>query len=151
MTELDFKKILLHIVSKSVELKNKYTNEITAKIEFCDIFSKDDEEYRQLTSIINKIGRVVYSTESGKIYKLIKPIRTIAGDLFLVKIRIPDNKFNLRGDADFDTNYKKFKQVYKNSLHFELIVREKFEMLRLSDPDFDVMSCFSNIPVRKWI
>jgi len=80
-----------------------------------------------------------------------EPIETIAGKLYLVKIRKPDKKFNLRGDADFDSNYPKLKQKYQNAPHFELIVREKFEMLRLSDPNFSVMTCFSNIPVRKWI
>ena len=80
-----------------------------------------------------------------------KPINTVAGKLYLVKIRKPDNKLRFCGDADFDTDYRKLKQRFQNNPNFELIVRDKFEMLRLSDSVFDVMTCFSNIPVRKWI
>lgn len=76
---------------------------------------------------------------------------TIAGKLSLVKIRKPYDKIKLRGDADFNTSYSKLKQKHLDNPHFELIVREKFEMLRLSNPSFDVMTCFSNIPVRNWI
>lgn len=143
--------IINYIVSRSVELKNKYTDEVNAKVEFCDIFCRDDNEYKRLTGVINKMGKIVYSVPTGHIYLLKKPISTVAGKLRLVKIRRPDNKLRLRGDADFDTDYPRLKQKYQNNSRFELIVRDKFEMLRLSDPDFDVMTCFSNIPVRKWI
>lgn len=151
MNKSRLEKIMQYIVTRSVELKNKYTDEINAKVEFGDIFSRDDDEYQQLTEIINTIGKVVYPGLTGNIYSIKKPIKTIAGNLYLVKIRKPDDKVRLRGDADFDTNYPKLKKKYQNQSNFELIVREKFEMLRLSDPDFDVMTCFSNIPVRKWI
>lgn len=143
--------IIHYIVNQSIKLKNKYTGEIDATIEFCDIFSRNNDEYQRLTDEINKIGKIVYTAPTGNIYSLRKPIKTVAGLLSFVKIRRPDNKLLLRGDADFDTDYPKLKQQYQDNPHFELIVREKFEMLRLSDPDFDVMTCFSNIPVRKWI
>lgn len=143
--------IISYIVTRSVELKNKYTYEVGAKVEFCDIFSRDNNEYLKLTGAINKIGKIVYSAPTGHIYSLKEPINTVAGKLRLVKIRKPDNKFRFRGDADFDTDYPKLKQKYQNNPRFKLIMRDKFEMLRLSDLDFDVMTCFSNIPVRKWI
>jgi hypothetical protein len=151
MTRQDLEKIVLYIIVESVKLKNKYTNEISAKVEFCDIFCRDNREYEQLTEIINKIGKVVYTTPTGNIYLLKKPVKTIAGKLYLVKIRKPDKKLRFRGDADFDTDYPELKQIYQNRPNFELIVRDKFEMLRLSHSDFDVMVCFSNIPVREWI
>jgi hypothetical protein len=151
MTNFDLKKIIQYIVEDSVKLKNTYTDEISAKVEFCDIFSKDEDEFRQLAEIINRTGKIVCTTPTGNIYKLRKPIETTAGKLYLVKIRKSDSSLSIRGDADFNINYEKFKQRYGSNQNFELIVREKFEMLRLSDSDFDVMTCFSNIPVRKWI
>ena len=151
MTKKDIEKIIQYIIAESVKLKNKYTDEINAKVEFGDIFSRDNNEYQQLIEVMNKIGKIVYSAPTGHIYSLKKPIKTIAGKLFLVKIRKSDSKLRLRGDADFNTDYQKLKQKYQNKPNFELIIRDKFEMLRLSDPDFDVMTCFSNIPVRKWI
>ncbi len=140
-----------YIVTRSVDLKNKYTDEVNAQVEFCDIFSRDNDEYQQLTEVINKIGKIVYTAPTGNIYSLNKPIKTVAGLLSLVKIRKSDDNLHFRGDADFDTDYPKLKQKYQNNPYFELIVRHKFEMLRLSDPNFDVMTCFSNIPVKKWI
>ena len=143
--------IINYIVSRGAELKNKYTDEIKAKVEFGDVFCRNDNEYQQLTEVVNESGKIVYRAPSGNIYSLKNPIETVAGKLYLVKLRKPDNKLRFRGDADFDTDYPKLKQKHLNNPNFELIMREKFEMLRLSDPDFDVMTCFSNIPVRKWI
>jgi 2-polyprenyl-3-methyl-5-hydroxy-6-metoxy-1,4-benzoquinol methylase len=147
----DIEKIIHHIVSQSTILKNKYTNETNARVEFCDIFCDEDTEYLQLTEVIKKMGKIVYAVPTGKIYSLYKPIDTVAGKLRLVKIRKPDVKLRFRGDADFNTDYPKLKRQYQNHPNFELIIRERFEMLRLSDPDFDVMTCFSNIPVKKWL
>lgn len=151
MNSLNLEKIVLFIVSESVKLKNKYTDEIHAKVEFGDIFAKDITEYQQLTNTIGELGTIIYAGPTGDIYSLKKPIQTVAGNLQFIKIRKPDDKIHLRGDADFNTNYVRLKQKYQKHPNFELIVREKFEMLRLSDPNFDVMTCFSNIPVRKWI
>ena len=151
MGRVNLEKVVKYIVDESVKLKNKYTDEINAKVEFGDVFTRDEGEYQQLTDVINKLGTIVYPGPTGNIYSLKESIETVAGNLYLVKIRKPDNKFHFRGDADFDTDYQKLKQKYHNNSHFELIVRDKFEMLRLSDSSFDVMSCFSSIPVRKWI
>jgi len=151
MGRVNLEKIVIYIVGESVKLKNEYTDEIHAKVEFSDVFASDENEYQQLTDVINKLGTIVYPGPSGNIYSLKESIETVAGNLYLVKIRKPDNKFHFRGDADFDTDYQKLKRKYHNNPHFELIVRDKFEMLRLSDSSFDVMSCFSSIPVRKWV
>lgn len=144
-------KIITYIIDRSIKLKNKYINDFDIKVEYCDIFSRNNKECQQLTEAIEKISKKVYVTSNGNIYLLKKPIKTITGKLSLIRIRKPDNKLRFRGDADFNTDYLMLKSKYKNNPNFELIIREKFEMLRLSDPDFDVMTCFSNIPVRKWI
>lgn len=151
MTYDDLEKIVQYIISRSTELKNLYTDEVSAKVEFCDIFSRNDEEYQQLTEVIEKIGKIVFPGPTGSIYLLHKPIQSVAGALSYLKIRKPDANLPLRGDADFNTDYVTLKKKHNGQPHFELSVREKFEMLKLSDPKFDVMSCFSNIPVRNWI
>lgn len=151
MKGLDLIKIFQEIVSESNKLKNKYTDEINAKVEFADIFSKDNIEFNQLESALETIGKLVFATSTGDIFQLDNPIETVAGDLYFVKIRKPDNKLNFRGDADFNTSYEELKQKYANNPNFELIIRDNFKMLRLSDPNFNVMACFSNIPVRAWI
>lgn len=138
-----------YIVSRSTELKNKFTNASTAAVEFVCIFCHNEEEYKQFTNSIETVGKVVERTQSGFTYLLDKPIVTVSGPLRLVKIRKPDPQRLERGDADFNTDYKNFKKRYQRNPGFELVKREAFEMLRLSSPNFDVMACFSSIPKSK--
>jgi hypothetical protein len=147
--QTNLEEIVNYIVDKSIELKNKYTDEKTAPVEFACIFCQNEDEYQNLDSLVNKLGEVVQKTPSGKIYLLNQAIQTKAGPLKLLKIRKPDPSRKERGDADFNTSYAAFKEKYGNNPKFELIKRDTFEMLRLSDPEFDVMSCFSSIPMSK--
>ncbi len=141
--------IINYIVSRSTELKNKFTNASAAPVEFSCIFCHNEEEYGEFTNTIQALGKIAEKTQSGFTYLLDNPLVTVAGPLRLVKIRKPDNQRIERGDADFNTDYQNFKKLYERDLKFELIKRETFEMLRLSDPAFDVMACFSSIPKSK--
>ena len=138
-----------YIVSRSMEMKNKCTNASSAPVEFSCIFCQNEEEYKQFTHSIESLGKIVERTQSGFTYFLDKPIRTVAGPLRLVKIRKPDIRRTERGDADFNTDYKNFKKKYQSNSGFELVKRESFEMFRLSNPNFDVMACFSNVSKSK--
>ena len=151
MDEDELKKLVLDIVNESILLKDTYTNTPSAIIEFCDIFSSDSNEYNALIKTIERLGKAVFPGPTGDIYLLKEPLNTAAGNLYYIKIRKPDDKLRLRGDADFNTNYRKLLSKHKDDPWFEHIIRDKFEMLRLSDPKFNVMTCFSNIPVREWI
>ena len=138
-----------YLVNRSTQLKNKLTSVSTAPVEFACIFCQNEEEYINFTKSIEKLGRIVQETQSGNVYLLDKPIQTKAGALRLIKIRKPDPERKERGDADFNTDYKNFKKEYQKNPNFELVKRQTFEMLRLSDPEFDVMACFSSIPMSK--
>lgn len=142
-------KTINYIVNRSTELKNRFTDESSAPVEFACIFCQKEKEYKGFTNSIESLGKIVERTPSGFTYLLNKHIKTVAGPLRLIKIRKPDPKRPERGDADFNTDYKNFKKKYQGSPGFELIKRETFEMLRLSDPNFDVMACFSSIPKSK--
>ncbi len=144
----DLIKTIQYIVSKSIELKNKFTDASSAPVEFACIFCQNEEEYNKFTSTIEKLGKIVENTPSGFTYLLDLPFKTIAGPLKLVKIRKPDFRKE-RGDADFNTDYRELKEKYLNSPKFELVKYGTFEMMRLSDPNFDVMTCFSDIPKSK--
>ena len=138
-----------YIVRRSTQLKNTYTNVASAPVEFSCIFCQHEEEHKHFTNPIESLGKIVERTKSGFTYLLDKPLVTVAGPLRLVKIRKPDPQRPERGDADFNTDYNDFKKMYEGDPKFELIKRETFEMLRLSDPQFDVMACFSSIPKSK--
>jgi hypothetical protein len=137
--------IIKYIVNRSAKLKNKFTDESSASVEFACVFCQSEKEYSEFTKEIGKLGKIVEKTPSGFTYLLTNSIETMAGPLKLVKIRKPDFRKE-RGDANFNTNYTKLKEKYSNDPKFELVKYTTFEMLRLSDPGFDVMSCFSNIP-----
>lgn len=139
---------IIYIVNKSIELKNKFTGEKNAPVEFACIFCQSKKEYKEFTGLIEKLGNIVEETPGGYTYLLDNAIKTAAGPLKLVKIRKPDFRRE-RGDADFNTVYREFKEKYINNPKFELVRYKNFEMLRLSDSDFDVMACFSNVPKSK--
>ena len=141
--------IIQYIVSKSSELKNKHTDATDAPVDYACIFCQNDKEYETFTKEVEKSGKIIQDTPTGFNYLLNESLATQAGSLRLVKIRKPDPIRPERGDADFNTNYENFKKKYHNNSKFELIKRETFEMLRLSDPNFDVMACFSNTPLSK--
>jgi len=149
MKNNNLNEIVNYIVGKSLKLKRKYTTETNVPIEFACIFSQNEKEYQQFTENIKKLGKKVQDTPTGYTYQLKKPFKTQAGMLKLVKIRKPDPLRKERGDTDFNTNYSEFKKKYQDKPEFELIDRGDFEMLRLSDPDSDVMVCFSNIALSK--
>lgn len=138
-----------YIVNNSTKLKNRFTKVKSAQVEFACIFCQNEEENKDFTKSIEKLGRIVQDTQTGYVYLLDRPIRTKAGPLRLIKIRKPDPERKERGDADFNTDYKNFKKKHQKDPRFELIKRQTFEMLRLSDPKFDVMACFSSIPLSK--
>jgi len=138
-----------YIVDKSLELKNKFTDAKEAPIEFACIFCQNQGEYRDLDFLVSKRGGVVQETDMGKIYLLTEGILTEAGLLRLLKVRKPDSQRHEKGDTDFNTNFPEFKARYEHNPRFELVTRDTFEMLRLSDPEYDVMACFSSVPMSK--
>lgn len=138
-----------YVANKSKELKDTLLDTISAPIEFACIFCQSQEEYYSYVYSIKSLGRVVEQTKMGDTYFLDKPIFTNAGTLRFVKVRKLDSQRPEQGDADFNTDYDQFSIRYKNDSRFELVERENFKYLRYSDPNFDVMACFSNIPKSK--
>lgn len=149
MQNKDFNKVVNYIIDHGIKLISKYIKKVNFSVEFACIFSQSKKEYEEFSKIIKKLGKIVQVTSTGYTYQLNKPLKTQVGILKLVKIRKPEPLRKERGDTDFNTNYPEFKKKYQNKPGFELIDRDNFEMLRLSDPNFDVMACFSNIPLRK--
>lgn len=136
------------IVSKSNDLKNKYTNEKDAKISYACIFCKNDEEYNNYISILkNDNNDIIEDTYSGPLFR-IKDLETVSGTLKLVKIRRYDENHLDLGDSDFKVNdYEKFKNEYANKPNFKLIVREGYEMIELMEEGNEVRVYFSNPPL----
>jgi len=147
MDEEYLKNLVQKIVRESCELKDKYTHERTALVNYACIFSQSQEEFETLIRITGKIGKIIQETPSGPLFN-INPIKTVSGNLKLLKIRNPDKTRQERGDADFTvSNYPGFKKTQLSEKGFKLIERNDFEMIELMDPKFNVRAYFSNPPL----
>ncbi len=128
-------------------LKNKRTSEINAPVNYACIFSHNEKEFIKLNDAAKNIGRVIRKTQTGPLFR-ISPIVTVSGKLELLKIRLPDKTRPEQGDADFTIdNYAKFKSKHITKTGFRLIEREGYEMIELTDSQFDVRAYFSNPPL----
>lgn len=141
--------IVKYVVKKSDELKKELPEVVSAPVEFACIFCQTEEEYKNFVDEITPLGEIVERTPRGNTYFLNNAIQTVSGPLRFVKVRKPDPLRPERGDADFNTNYEELNKKYKDDPRFELIERENFEYLRYSNPDYNVMACFSDIPKSK--
>lgn len=139
-----------YIVSETIKLKNKYIDQTGAPIDWVAIFSQNGQEYESFLKEIKKTGKIIKDTPTGLIFKLDSPIKTNAGDVFIIKVRKHDKTRPQRGDADFRIDkYKEFKEKYLPNKHFSLIIRKDYQMVELKDLDFDVLVYFSDPPISK--
>lgn len=149
MNDEKLKKLVSGIVGRASILKNKYTDQQNACVNYACIFSQNDFEYNILIKAAENIGNIIKQTPTGPLFH-IEQINTISGQLKLLKIRHPDKTRPERGDADFTVkDYDNFKKKYILEDRFKLIERENFEMIELIDPAFDVRAYFSNPPIDK--
>ena len=147
----ELKLLVKEIVEKATKLKNKYTDQVNASVNYAYIFSQSNNEYESLINITNEIGKVIKATPTGPLF-YIQPLDTISGKLLLLKIRKSDNTRPERGDADFTVdNYLNFKKKYLSQEGFKLIERETMEMIELIDSEFDVRVYFSDPPLNKQV
>jgi hypothetical protein len=143
------KQLIEEIVKKANELKNKHTSEKNAPVNYACIFSQNEGQYNNLIMVANEIGSIIKETPTGPLFH-IQPLKTVSGNLKLLKIRKPDPTRPELGDADFTVeDYPEFKNKYLSKEGFKLILRESFEMIELVDSKFNVRAYFSNPPLDK--
>ena len=141
-----FKNLIQDMVKESSKLKDKYTNQKNARVNYTAIFCQNDKEYNNFLNLANQLGEVFKETQTGPLFLI--NLETESGKLKLLKIRKPDEKHLERGDADFTVDdYNDFKESYLSKPGFSLIERDDFEMIELVDPSFNVRTYFSNLPL----
>jgi hypothetical protein len=151
MTDKEFEGLLLSIVTRCVQLKNKYAKEKDLKADWICVFAQSEAEYSGLLKHAGSWGHIVNDLPSGPVFRFDKTLQTKAGIPNVLKIRKPDPTKPELGDVDFTTDYNNFKKKYFIDKRFGLIVRDKFEMLELKDKEFDVICYFSSIPPSKLV
>lgn len=144
MNTVEFVQLVQHIVKRAKELKNKLTSAKYAPVNYACIFAQTDEEYAALHATAKTLGKIVKGTPSGDVFQL-PIIKTVSGDLQIVKVRKPDVTRQERGDADFTVdNYEDFKKRFLGSPGFKLITRTDMEMIEVMASGFEVRAYFSN-------
>lgn len=139
----DLKNIVKNIVAQADSLKRQLLSD-PAPVNYACIFCQNDEEYTSFLEMAKQMGKVVQHTKAGPVFQ-IEPLSTVAGVLYLLKIRKPDPTRPERGDADFTlSNYDEFKKEHINQKGFKLIDKGNFEMIEYKSPDSNVLVYFSN-------
>ena len=121
------------MIEKIIEKNlNKYKSDIdnikeNKMIDCVTIFSSSEEDYESLNKELSS-NKLIDEMTSGNLYYLVKPIKTMYGDLSFIKIRKHDDNYNsYRISVDFTVdNYNSFKDrlinpVIKEYDTFELI------------------------------
>jgi len=149
MNAEDLKILIQTIVAGAFELCKTKTNQGKAPVNYACVFSQSEQEYETLLTIAKQLGKIVQETIMGPVF-YIEPLKTVAGDLRIIKIRKPDEKRKKRGYADFTADdYATFKKTYLDKPGFGIIERPNMEMIELIDPDFNFITYFSNPPLGK--
>ena len=141
--------LIKNIVLDSQKLKDEFTDAHNVPVNYACIFTQNQSELTEYTSVASKIGQVIEYTPTAPLFK-ITPIKTIAGSLQLLKIRKFDEDHTDLGDADFTLpNYQQFKDKYLGQPGFSLVSKPGFEMIELRVSDRSVRCYFSNPPLDK--
>ena len=149
MTSQELEILIREIVVKAVGLKNKFTTEPNAPVNYACVFAQNPEEYQDLIKAAASLGQTIKEMSNGLLFAL-DGIETISGTLLLLKVRQPDPTKPERGDADFTVaNFDAFKHAYLSKPGFKLIERPqlKMEMVELMQPGHNVRVYFSNPPL----
>lgn len=138
MDKNEFEKIVNYIADQGLTVF-KNTDEKNPEIDYLAIFSKDEDEYKELEKIVEALGEEMdkENHKTGRTFLLSEPIKTPAGILTSVKVRLPDATRPQRGAPDFKVhNYQQFKDKYlQSSGNFTLMVRKDYEMIEIKGVD----------------
>ena len=138
MDKKEFEKIVNSIANLGLAVFEN-TDEKNPEIDYLAIFSKSEDEYKKLEKIAESLGEEMdkENHKTGRTFLLDEPMKTLAGVLTSVKVRLPDATRPQRGAPDFRVqNYQQFKEKYlQSSGNFTLMVRSDYEMIEIKGVD----------------
>jgi len=139
MDKLEINEIVNYLVKQGLSAIKENTTEENMLIDYVAIFSKDDNEYKNLQAAACTLGPEIdkETSKTGSTYFLKNPINTDGGFLKLLKIRKPDKTRPQRGAPDFKIkDYESFKNKYlQSSGIFTLMLKKDYEMIELKGED----------------
>ena len=127
------------IINKSLKRIEKDIKEIPdiINIDFIDIFPTSEEHKKELDKEAIKNGKLVKKTERGNIYLLNNPIKTIYGELSLIKVRFFDEtRLNWEAAADFALKDRKpLEDKVGKDPRFKYIERPEWDAIEFKTED----------------
>lgn len=139
--------LVKRIVREANELKNKHTAERKARVNFAAVFTQKMGDYYKLLEEAAAIGNMLVENPSGYLFH-VPPIKTVAGPLKIVKIRLPEKYHTELGDADFTVkDYRALRKKVNKKPGFRIMRIDDYEMIELVDPRFKARAYFSNKPI----
>lgn len=138
MNKKEFEKIINYIARQGLVVFEN-TDEKNPEIDYLAIFSKNEDEYMQMERIVENLGEEMdkENHKTGRTFLLYEPMKTPAGIMTSIKVRLPDATRPQRGAPDFRVkNYQQFKEKYlQSSGNFTLMVRKDYEMIEIKGVD----------------
>jgi len=139
MNKNDLEKIVIYLIEQGLETLKRFTDEKNPTIDYVAIFSKDENEFKNLELVAENMGHEVdkETARTGRTFLLDQSLNTSAGVLSLIKIRKPDDTRPQRGAPDFKIqNYPQFKEKYLGSNgNFTLMPKKNYEMIEIKGVD----------------
>ncbi len=127
--------MITSLIENELEKYEKEISNITENktIDCVTIFSNSNEDYDILNNELAN-NRIIDEMSSGNLYLLNKPIETIYGDLFFIKVRkYDDNYNNYRISVDFVVDdYEDFKNKINNPV---IKKYDTFELIQFKNDD----------------
>lgn len=140
MTSQQCLDILAYIIKQGLTTITSSTSETQPKVDFVNIFSRDEAEFDELLTCLKDIAEptTTHTEGTGITFHFSDPLSTNAGPLQWVRLRKPDPRRPQRGGLDFMVeNYEAFKTecFSKNSGDYGLIIRTGFELVEIKGID----------------
>jgi len=138
MNKNELGEIVNYIIERGL-LALKDTDKKNAVVDYVAIFSRDENEFKNLELVAETMGKEVdkETAKTGRTFLLNEPLNTSAGILSLIKVRKPDATRPQRGAPDFKIqNYQQFRDKYlQSSGNFTLMTRKDYEMIEIKGVD----------------
>lgn len=139
MNREKLQEIVNYIASQGLKAIKDNTDNEPSDLDYLAIFSKAENEYKDLDSFLDPLGQEIDKevSKTGRTFKLFEPLMTPVGLINLLKVRRPDPTRPQRGAPDFRVpNYNQFKEKYLiNGGNMTLMIRSAYEMIEIKGAD----------------
>lgn len=140
-----------HITNTAVALSERVVGR-SYPITSVSVFAHFEEESAYLEKLIYTLGTKVGDTNGPRI-RLTKPLTIGRNTISYIRIRRPDFAHPQVGCVDFEVpSYATFAQTHlsKHGAQLKRILRPTYELIEMSDPQYDVTGYILSEPERSY-